>query len=169
MLRYRFTAILPIIAALLTLSLWFMARSDHETFIRSAGSEPGLVWTDYTPAPLQIAGALNAPVATFAYPMYHLLLEGATARELMRLLTGVILLWGYVGFVVDGRGVSVIPVRALRILCRTMGMLFAIFLLVVTIPMHHVSGIYVIAAVTWAVAIFLHFSPVPHVRARRWR
>jgi hypothetical protein len=90
--RLRLAWVLPVICTLLTSGLWFWSRTQYQAFGHSAvtvnASSPeweGLpeIWTDFTPVPLEIAGALNAPVATFAYPMYQLLHSSTPKMEVV--------------------------------------------------------------------------------------
>jgi hypothetical protein len=60
-------------------------------------------WTDYTPFSLVVAGMLNIPVAIFGAPLYHLLQERTANSELIALLVGVVILWSYIGWILDTR------------------------------------------------------------------
>ncbi len=102
MVRYRLTTLLPIFVALITSGLWLWSRQQYLSSVHpQVGSDWPVMWTDYTPVPLELAGALKAPVATFAYPLYHLLHADTPTWELLALLLGVAFLWTYVGFVLD--------------------------------------------------------------------
>ena len=114
------------------------------------------MWTDYTPVPLEVAGAINVPVATFGYTLYQLLHDETKTWELLALLVGVAVLWAYIGFVVDTRKSPCKDTR-LRHIAGPIGFLFGIFVLVVTIPMNHVAAIYKGAAVIWSLVICAHF------------
>jgi hypothetical protein len=164
MARHRFALLLPILSVLITSGLWLWARQQYFAVIHS-GSEGGwsVMWTDYTPVPLEVAGALNVPVATFAYPLYRLL-QDRNIWELLVLLFGVAIFWAYIGFVVDSRKTPRKSTR-LRRIAGAIGFLFGVFVLVVTIPMHHVAGIYKGAAVIWSLVICAHFANVFRNRA----
>ncbi len=158
MVRYRLTTLLPIFVALITSGLWLWSRQQYLSSVHpQVGSDWPVMWTDYTPVPLELAGALNAPVATFAYPLYHLLHADTPTWELLALLLGVAFLWTYVGFVLDTHNRAGNRIRLNRIV-GAIGILFGVFLLVVTIPMHHVAAIYKSGGVVWSIAIWIHFA-----------
>jgi Zn-dependent protease len=117
------------------------------------------MWTDYTPVPLEVAGAINVPVAMFGYPLYHLLHDGTKTWEVLSLLFGVAVQWAYVGFVLDTRNTHTERTRFRRI-AGAIGFLFGVFVLLVTIPMHHVAAIYKGGAALWSLVICLHFIKV---------
>ena len=161
MSRFRLTFWLPIIFALLTSVLWFWAKEEYKTYIRGAvngTTQQGVdwpdVWTDYTPAPLQVAGAFNVPVATFASPLYQLLHRDTRMGKLLALLCAVVVQWTFVGWSWDRR-----KYRTRTILGCTLGVVgifFAIFILVTTMTMHHVTFIYKASGAVWAGAICWH-------------
>jgi len=158
MARLRLTVLLPVIAVLITFGLWQWSLEKYESRLYPKAEKNALpvMWTDYTPVPLEIAGAINVPVATFGYPLYHLLHDETKTRELIALLVGVAVQWGYLGFAVDTRK----TLRAATMLGRVasaLGFLFGVFILLVTIPMHHVSAFYKFAAVAWSLLICVHF------------
>lgn len=146
---------LPILFVLITVGLWWWAREDY---LSVAQQENGLVvWTDYTPIPLEVAGALNVPVATFGYPLYRLVHEVTSRWELIALLLGVAVQWGYVGWVLDSRNASAPAKSRLRGALGVAGLIYGVFVLLVSIPMYHVGVIYKGAAVVWAIFICWHF------------
>ena len=114
------------------------------------------MWTDYTPVPLEVAGAINAPVATFAYPLYHLLHGGPPKWEPLALLLGVAILWTYVGFVLDHNRAE--KRFKLNRVAGAFGILLGLSLLLVTIPMHHVAVMYKASGAVWSIAISMHFA-----------
>ena len=164
MTRPRFAALLPVVFVLLTCSLWFWSRAQYQSLIRSTvtinGSAPEWqkwpeIWTDYTPVPLEIAGALNVPVATFTYPLYKLLHSETSKWTLLALLLAIAVQWNLVGRAWDRRQrVASTPPRRIAAM---LGILFAVYLLLASIPMYHVALIYKSAAVIWAVSIGWHF------------
>jgi hypothetical protein len=155
MARQRLALLLPILSVLITSGLWLWAQQQYLAAVHPGSTSGWSVWTDYTPVPLEVAGAINVPVATFAYPLYHLL-QG-TKIEILAFLVGVTILWAYIGFVVDTRKTPRKATR-LRSIAGAIGFIFGIFVLVVTIPMHHVAGIYKGAAVIWSLVICAHFA-----------
>jgi hypothetical protein len=98
-------------------------------------------WTDYTPFPLEAVGALNVQVATFGYPLYHLLHNGTSRWELIALLLGVSVQWVYVGWALDSRSAPFPPRSLLRGAIGMTGFLYGGFVLLVTIPSYHVTKI----------------------------
>lgn len=164
--RSQLVWILPTIIGLTTLILWFLSVAQHRTQMHSlvhAGSvqvsqrEAFEIWTDYTPIPLEAAGGLNVPIATFASPMYGLLYSYTSNLKRVVLFLGVILLWGYVGWVWDRRrACRDVPVKS-RVIA-TLGVLFGIFIVCISLPMYNVGIIYKAAAVLWAFPICRHFS-----------
>lgn len=152
MARRRFTVLLPIASVLITSGLWLWSRQQYHSRVQPWPE----MWTDYTPVSLEVAGAINVPTATFGYPLYHLLHDETKTWELMVLLFGVAVQWAYIGFVVDTRKTRRQGMRRGRI-ASAIGFLSGIFVLVVTIPMHHVAAIYQFAAVMWSFVICAHF------------
>lgn len=163
MTRLRFAILLPVLFVLLTSFLWFWSRAQYKAFIRTTitanESSPEWqdwpeVWTDYTPAPLQLAGALNVPVATFAHPMYSLVHSDVKVLKLLALLLGVATQWGYVGWTWDVRSPrrNRWPTR----ITAALGIPFSVFLLPASFSMYHVGVVYQASAVLWAGAIFWH-------------
>lgn len=153
--KYQAVWILPTIIGLTTTFLWLWSVTQHRAQMRSA------FWTDETPIPLELAGGLNAPIATFASPMYGLLYSYTSNTKLLELLLGVILLWSYVGWVWDQRERrKTITVRS-RVVA-ILGILFGIFIICMSVPMYHVGIFYKVAACLWALSICRHFS-------RYWR
>ena len=153
--KSRWVWILPSIFGLATMLLWFWSVNQHRAQMRS------VLWTDDTTIPLIVAGALNAPIATFAYPMHELFYPSTSNLKLLVLFLGVIALWSYVGWVWDRRrGCRSVGVKS-RVVA-TLGILFGIFMVCVSIPMYHVGIIYKVVACLWAISICRHFS-------RYWR
>ena len=168
MRRIRFVWLLPLAQASLATLLWFWAREQYFAF---AGRPEQGWWlpafTDYTPPAIQVAGMLNVPVATFAYPLYPLVHLTTSTRELLCWLLGVAILWAYIGWVVDCRGEPLPLPRAVRVPFAILGILFGCFLLLVTLPMFHVGIFYKAAAIVWTIAIWQHFWRL--LRPRRIR
>jgi hypothetical protein len=174
MTRLRLTWVLPVVFVLITSGLWFWSNAQYRAFVRSTitvnGSTPeweALAWTDYTPVPLELAGALNVPVATFAYPLYELLDRETSVVKLLVLLIGVGVQWSYVGWAWDSRRTRRSS-RAGRLFAM-LGIFFGILVVFASMPMHHVAIIYKTAAIIWAVSICWHFArffkkPTPAVR-----
>jgi hypothetical protein len=102
---------------------------------------------------------LNIPVAIFGAPLYHLLQERATHSELIALLIGVAVLWGYIGWILDTRNAAPHPKSLLRSIAGAVGLLFGVLLLVATIPMFHVGLIYKAVTLVWVFMICRHFLP----------
>jgi hypothetical protein len=100
---------------------------------------------------------LNVPIATFAYPLYHLLHDGTSKWELIALLVGVATQWSYIGWVVDRRNSAPSSKTLLRRIAGTVGFLFGIALLLATIPMYHVGLLYKAAGLVWSFLICHHF------------
>jgi hypothetical protein len=158
MVRYRLTVLLPIFVVLITAGLWLWSRQQYSSFVHpQAGTDWPLVWTDYTPVPLEVAGAINAPVATFAYPLYHLLHDESPKWKPVVLLLGVAILWTYVGFMLDAYIRTGKRIQLNRI-AGAIGILFGLFVLLVTIPMHHIAAIYKAGVAVWSIAIWMHFA-----------
>ncbi len=158
MARLRLAMLLPVFFTLLTSALWLSARAQYKAFIRSTVTVDGSAqdgqdwpesWTDYTPVSLEIAGALNVPVATFAYPLYQLLHKETSNWKLLGLLLGVTAQWAFVGWVFDTRKSHARPSRLLAVL----GVQFGVFVLLVSTPMYHVALIYKGFAVLWSISI----------------
>ena len=99
---------------------------------------------------------LNVPVATLAYPPYHLLDEDTKAIELIALLVGVVAQWSYFGWVLDRHGEIPSSSELLRRIAGIVGGLFGVSVLVATIPMHHVGLLYKLAGVVWFLLIIGH-------------
>lgn len=163
--RLQLVWILPAIIGLTTMVLWSLSMAEHRAQMHSlarAGSvqvsqrEAFEIWTDYTPIPLEAAGGLNAPIATFASPMYGLLYSYTSNFKRVLLFCGVFLLWGYVGWVWDRRrACRDVPVRS-RVIA-TLGVLFGISIVCISLPMYHVGIIYKAAVILWAFLICRHF------------
>lgn len=161
----RMTVILPIFFACLTAALWFWSEAQYRAHVRSlahvqrsATEWEGAWWTDYTPIPLVIAGALNVPVATFVAPLYALVHPETSTWKLFVALLAVWLQWSYVGWVWDQRAPA--PGNLLRRAVAVVGILFGAFILIVSIPMFHVGYLYKCGAFVWAVSIWWHFGKV---------
>ena len=161
MARRRFAVLLPAVAVILTCALWLWARAQYLRVIcppdgvcRANG---WVGWTDYTPVPVQAAGILNVPVATFAYPLYRLLGESTAKWELIALLLGVAAQWTYIGWIVDTRNSVPFSTTLLRRTAGTVGLLFGVAVLLATIPMYHVGLAYKAAGVAWSILICRHF------------
>jgi hypothetical protein len=76
----------------------------------------------------------------------------------MLLLAGVVGQWTYIGFVLDARPATTKRRTVSRVALGIFGVLFGVFLIIVSMPMHHVAVIYKVAAVLWAAAICWHFG-----------
>jgi hypothetical protein len=100
---------------------------------------------------------LNIPVAIFGAPLYHLLQERTAHSELIALLIGVVILWSYIGWILDTRNAAPRPKSLLRIIAGAGGLLFGVFLLVATMPMFHVGFIYKADTLVWVFMICRHF------------
>jgi hypothetical protein len=171
MAKSRFVWILPVILGLTTLFLWFWSLAEFHALTRSMRADGFIpLESDYTPIPLIVAGGLNAPVATFASPMYALLHSNASNVKRVLLFDGVILQWSYVGWVWDRRKACRTIVARSRVIA-VLGVLFGVLIVCVSFPMYHVGIVYKTAAVLWALFICLHFggywkNPVQHDRDR---
>jgi hypothetical protein len=169
----RFRLVLPVLAVLICSALWFWARVQYLRFLcPPSGLCPdqwGLVaWTDYTPPALQIAGALNVPIASFAAPLYRLM-QGSTHRwELVLWALAILVQWFLVGWALDMRGAPPPRRTLLRVIAGAVGCLFALFLLLVNIPMFHVGIVYKAASVLWALALLRHFGQFLRKSFSRW-
>lgn len=163
MVKPRMAVVLPVFLTCLTAVLWFWSESPYHAFVRSVGNVKQSAteweevwWTDYTPAPLVVAGALNVPVATFVAPLYALVHPQVSIGKLLVALVAVYFQWGYIGWVWDRREST--PATLLRRIVAVVGMLFGVFILIVSIPMFHIGYVYKCAAVIWAVSIWWHFG-----------
>jgi hypothetical protein len=161
MVRRRFAVLLPAVAVILTSVLWLWARAQYLRVIcppdgvcRANG---WIGWTDYTPVPVQVAGILNVPVATLAYPLYRLLSEDTAKWELIALLIGVAAQWTYIGWIVDARNSVPFSTTLLRRTAGAVGILFGVAVLLATIPMYHVGLLYKAAGVIWSFFMCRHF------------
>ena len=159
--RRRYAVLLPIVSAIITSGLWLWARSQYLSIICPPNghcqSNGWVGWTDYTPIAMQVAGMLNVPVATFGYPLYHLLSEDTGKWELIALLVGVVAQWSYIGWVLDTRSSASSSKAWLRRVAGTLGLLFGVALLVAMIPMYHVGLLYKVVGVVWSLLICRHF------------
>jgi hypothetical protein len=160
--RMRYVLWLPVTAALVTFGLWFWARTIYLALVCPPGGicspigwEVG--WSDYAPVPLQLAGALNAPVAIFAYPLYYLVQNESMPWNVLLFLAAAALQWAYVGRVLDCGCAFLKRSPVIRVPIGALGILFGLFVLVFSIPLHHVSLFYKVAAVIWAALICKHF------------
>lgn len=161
MARRRFALAFPGVSVIVTSGLWFWAQAQYFSIIcppEGVCLPNGLVgWTDYTPIPVQVAGMLNVPVATFGYPLYHLLGKETNKWELVALLVGVAAQWSYIGWVVDTRASAPSSKTLLRRVAGTVGFLFGVALTIATIPMYHVGLLYKAVGVVWSLLICRHF------------
>lgn len=161
--RPRLVVLLPGVSVIVTSALWMFARTQYLRIIcPPAGACPppnGWVigWTDYTPFSLLVAGMLNIPVAIFGASLYHLLHERTANSELIALLIGVVVLWSYIGWILDTRNAAPRPKSLLRSIAGAVGLLFGVFLLVATMPMFHVGLIYKAVTLVWVFLICRHF------------
>jgi hypothetical protein len=153
--------LLPGVSVIIVSALWLWARAQYLSIVcppHGVCQPNGWVgWTDYTPAPLLVAGMLNVPAATFGYPLYHLLHDGTSKWELTALLVGVAAQWSYIGWVVDTRNSAPSSKTLLRRIAGTAGFLFGVALLLATIPMYHVGFLYKAVGLVWSVLICRHF------------
>lgn len=161
MRQTRYVVWVPVITTVVTVGLWFWARLKYLALVcppdgtcSPLGWEIG--WSDYAPFPLQIAGALNAPIATFAYPLYYLVQDESRPWNLLLFAAAAALQWTYIGMVLDNRVHFLTSVRLIRIPLGALVVLFGLFTFVFTIPLHHVSGFYKVAAFGWAILICKH-------------
>lgn len=155
--KSRLVWILPVTLGAITLFLWFWSLAEYRALMHSTsvdGFTP--MWTDYTPFPLILAGGLNAPIATFASPMYALLPSDESNVKRVLLFVGVILLWSYVGWTWDQPRRGRIVATKSRVVA-IFGVLFGIFIVYVSIPMYHVGIFYKAVACLWALSICRHF------------
>jgi hypothetical protein len=154
MARRRFAVLLPGLAVILTCGLWLSARAQYLRVVcRPDGvcqANGWVGWTDYTPASVQVAGILNLPVATFAYPLYRLSSEYTAKWELIALLIGVAVQWTYIGWIADARNSVPFSTTLLRRTVGTVGILFGVAVLLATIPMYHVGLLYKAAGAVWS-------------------
>jgi UDP-N-acetylmuramyl pentapeptide phosphotransferase/UDP-N-acetylglucosamine-1-phosphate transferase len=100
---------------------------------------------------------LNGPVATFGYPLYHLLHDTGSTWERIVLLLGVAIQWGYIGWVLDNRNAASRPRGLFRRIAAVTGFIFGVVLLLATIPMHHVGLLYKAAGLVWSFLVCGHF------------
>jgi hypothetical protein len=163
MKRVRYLVWLPVTAGLVTFGLWFWART---MYLPALVCPPGgtcspigweIGWSDYASVPLQLAGALNAPVATFAYPLYYLVQNESMPWNVLLFLGAAVLQWAYVGYVLDRGCAFLTRSPVIRVPIGALGILLGLFVLVFSIPLHHVSVLYRLAAFVWAVLICKHF------------
>jgi hypothetical protein len=158
----RFRLALPVLAAMMCSGLWFWARVQYSRFLCPPGVCPDqwqlVTWSHYTPPALQIAGALNVPIASFAAPLYGLM--QASIRRWKLLLWGLAIpvQWFVIGWRLDKRGERPTIRTPLRVIGGLVGCFLALFLLVVNIPMFHVGIVYKTASVLWALALLRYFG-----------
>lgn len=158
----RIVFALPLLAVVVTTALWISARRDYLTFLcPPVGACPangwGEGWTDYTPASMQVAGMLSAPVAVFAAPLYHLVQQSTTVAELVVWLVAVAMLWSYVGYMLGTNGAYDSLKTPIRKTVGIVGCLFGILVLVGT-PLYHVGILYWTATAVWLTLMFRHFG-----------
>jgi hypothetical protein len=159
----RLRLALPILAVLMCSGLWFWARVQYSYFLcppnGACSDQWGLAaWTDYTPPALQIAGALNVPIASFAAPLYRLMQDSTPTWELLLWELAIVVQWFVIGWALDKRGARPSSRTPLRVIGGVVGCLFALFLLLVNIPMFHVGIVYKTASVVWALALLRYFG-----------
>jgi hypothetical protein len=106
---------------------------------------------------VQVAGILNIPVATFAYPLHRLLSEYTAKWELIALLIGVAIQSTYIGWTVDAQNPVPFSATLLRRTAGTVGILFGVAVLLATIPVYHVGLLYKAAGVVWSFFMCRHF------------
>jgi hypothetical protein len=159
MARPRLAVLLPTCGVIVTSALWWVARTEYLRFAcRPIGDCHGWIgWTDYTPFPIRVAGMLNVPVAIFGTPLYSLLEQTTGTSELTVLLIGVGLLWTYIGSILDARKEAPRSKSVFRSVVGVLGILFGVFLLVVSIPMYHVGVLYNVVSLIWVFVIVRHF------------
>jgi hypothetical protein len=161
MKRPQFAVLFPSVSLVITFVLWLWARAQYLRHVCPPDGlcQPGswILWTDYTPIALQLAGMLNVPVAIFADPLYHLSNERPNKWELLALLLCVGILWSYIGWIVDTRNVAPRPKTRLRSLAGASGFLFGVLLLFATVSMHHIGLLYKAVALAWSFLICRHF------------
>ena len=167
--RMRYVVWLPVTAGLITFGLWFWARTIYLALVCPPGGLCSPIgweigWSDYAPIPLQLAGALNAPVAIFVYPLYYVVRNESMPWNVLLFVAAAALLWAYVGCVLDGGCVITKRSTVIRVPIGLLGILFGLFLLVFSMPLYHVSVLYKVAAFIWAVLICRHFLRFFYVR-----
>src|SRR5262245_49824512 len=110
MVRPRLAVLLPVASVIITFGLWLLARAEYLRVVCPPDGRCGTwIWSDYTPLSIQVAGMLNIPVAAFGAPLYHVLQERTPTSELITLLLGVAILWGYIGWILDTRNCVLRP------------------------------------------------------------
>jgi hypothetical protein len=149
---------LPILLAFITVVLWLWSAAQYRAFLGLA------LWTDYTPIPLEVAGALNAPVATFTSPLYELVQPDTTHLRLALLLIAVVVQWMYVGGVLDRQRSHLTHLENRFV--TAIGVGFGLFVLSISFFMHHVALIYRAGAFIWCLLICWHFGRSWRGRAR---
>ena len=169
MRRVRYVAWLPVTAGLITFGLWFWARTRYLALICPPGGFCSPIgweigWSDYAPVPLQLAGALNAPVAIFVYPLYYVVQNESMPWNVLLFVAAATVLWAYVGCVLDGGCLFLKRSTVIRVPIGVLGILFGLFVFVFSIPLHHVSVLYRVVAFIWAVLICRHFLRCFNVR-----
>lgn len=156
---------LPILLAFITVVLWLWSAAQYRASLRAA-LRPDFtpLWSDYTPIPLEIAGTLNAPVATFTSPLYQLVEPDATHFRLGVLLIAVVVQWMYVGWVLDRRRSRLAHLD--NRFAMAIGVGFGLFVFGISLFMHHVTLIYRAGAFIWCFLICWHFGRSWHNRTR---
>ena len=154
---------LPILLASVTVVLWVWSAAQYRAFL-GAALRPDFtpLWSDYTPIPLEIAGTLNAPVATFTSPLYQLVEPDTTHFRPGVLLIAVVVQWMYVGWVLDRRRSHLAHLD--NRFAMTIGVGFGLFVFGISLFMHHVTLIYRTGAFIWCFLICWHFSRSWHNR-----
>jgi hypothetical protein len=100
---------------------------------------------------------LNVPVAIFGTPLYSLVEQTTATSELIALLAGVAVLWTYIGSILDARKAAPRSRSRFRSVVGVLGILFGVFLLVVSIPIYHVGLLYNVVSLMWVFVIVRHF------------
>jgi hypothetical protein len=156
----KFLFLFPIVAVVLTIGLWIEGRGEYERsiWLRGEGGSEELhfFWTDHTAFPIQVAGMLSIPVATFATPLYPLAQGAASEARLLVLLLAVAVLWAYIGWRFDNWKQRPSVKSPYRQIIGTVLGLFSIIVLVNTVEMFHVGLVYKAIGIVWAVVILRH-------------
>lgn len=162
--KHKFVLLCPPAAVVLTVGLWIEGRGEYRReYDRMAWRRGGDVspkweisYTDHTAFPIQVAGILSIPVATFATPLYPLAQGGVSKTRLLEWLFAVGILWAYMGWRFDNWGRKPQIKSPYRQIIGTILVLFGVVVILDTVGMFHVGLVYRAIGIVWGGAILRH-------------
>ncbi len=164
MRRHKYLLVCPIVMVTLTIGLWIEGRGEYRReYARMVWDHGGdgpaeweIFYTDHTAFPIQVAGMLSIPVATFAAPLYALAQGGVSRARLLGWLLAVAVLWAYIGWRFDNQG-RWPPIKSpYRQIIGIVFSLLSIVLLLNTVTMFHVGLVYRAIGIVWVIAMLRH-------------